>query len=103
MFNAIICRYNEIAIKGNNRAMFENRLVENIYDLLKQVEEIKVSRVRGRIWVQHPSRQPFSDGELDIIKEQLPRAFGIESFSPVKAAEFEKLLKRRELPAESCR
>ncbi len=83
MFNAIICRYNEIAIKGNNRAMFENRLVENIYDLLKQVEEIKVSRVRGRIWVQHPSRQPFSDGELDIIKEQLPRAFGIESFSPV--------------------
>jgi thiamine biosynthesis protein ThiI len=83
MFNAIICRYNEIAIKGNNRAMFENRLIENIYGLLKDIEEIKVSRVRGRIWVQRPARQPLSDSELDIIKEQLPRAFGVESFSPV--------------------
>jgi thiamine biosynthesis protein ThiI len=83
MFNAIICRYNEIAIKGNNRLMFENRLIENIYDLLKHVEEVKVSRVRGRIWIQHPQLRPFDSQEMDVIKAQLPRAFGIESFSPI--------------------
>jgi thiamine biosynthesis protein ThiI len=83
MFNAIICRYNEIAIKGNNRLMFENRLIENIYDLLKNVEDVKVSRVRGRIWIQHPQLRPFDGKELEVIKAQLPRAFGIESFSPI--------------------
>ena len=30
MYNCIICRYHEIATKGNNRNMFEKCLVDNI-------------------------------------------------------------------------
>ena len=30
MYNAIICRYHEIAIKGNNRSMFEKQMVTNL-------------------------------------------------------------------------
>jgi len=38
--------------------------------------------------------------EYRAIPPQLAEKYG---YDPVKAAEFEKLLKRRELPAESCR
>ena len=51
--NAIICRYHEIAIKGNNRNMFERIMVENLHHLLQNIPEMQVKRVRGRIWVQH--------------------------------------------------
>ncbi|MCP3967345.1 MAG: tRNA 4-thiouridine(8) synthase ThiI [Lentisphaerae bacterium] len=83
MYNAIICRYHEIAIKGNNRNMFETRMIENIYHLLRPVENIRVSKVRGRIWVEHKDKTPFTEKELDLINTQMPKAFGLESFSPV--------------------
>ncbi|OGV36027.1 MAG: tRNA 4-thiouridine(8) synthase ThiI [Lentisphaerae bacterium GWF2_45_14] len=83
MFNAVICRYNEIAIKGGNRNMFESRMIENIYMLLKELPSIKVSRERGRIWIKHEKGGDFSCEELELIKENLQRAFGLSSFSPV--------------------
>ena len=36
MFNSILCRYHEIATKGNNRIMFERCLVDNIHCLFKK-------------------------------------------------------------------
>ena len=83
MYNAIICRYHEIAIKGNNRSMFEKRMVENMYYLLRKLHDIRILRVRGRIWVEFKDKSFFSDKQLELIKEQLSRAFGLESFSPV--------------------
>jgi thiamine biosynthesis protein ThiI len=83
MYNAIICRYHEIAIKGNNRLMFENRMIENLYYLLSEIKDIKVFRVRGRIWIEHKDKSEFTDSELNIVKQQLTKAFGLESFSPV--------------------
>ena len=83
MYNAIICRYHEIAIKGNNRSMFEKRMVENMYYLLRKLHDIRILRVRGRIWVEFKDKSFFSDEQLVLIKEQLQRAFGLESFSPV--------------------
>ena len=83
MFNAIICRYHEIAIKGNNRSMFEKRMVENMYYLLRKLHDIRILRVRGRIWVEFKDKSFFSEEQLELIKEQLQRAFGLESFSPV--------------------
>ncbi|MFA6716080.1 MAG: tRNA uracil 4-sulfurtransferase ThiI, partial [Victivallaceae bacterium] len=83
MYNAIICRYHEIAIKGGNRSMFEKRMVENMYYLLRKVHDIRISRVRGRIWIERKDKELFTDEQLETIREQLQRAFGLESFSPV--------------------
>ena len=83
MYNAIICRYHEIAIKGNNRSMFEKRMVENMYYLLRKLHDIRILRVRGRIWVEFKDKSFFNDEQLKLVKQQLQRAFGLESFSPV--------------------
>ena len=82
MYNSIICRYHEIATKGNNRNMFERCLCENIRHLLRGLGDCHVSRVRGRIRVEHSNRRPFEPAELDAIRAGLGRAFGLESFSP---------------------
>ena len=81
-FNTIICRYCEIALKGKNRSMFEQRLIDNIRYLLKDIENFKVIRTRGRLCIEHKEHEDFSDAELAIIKEQLQKAFGLASFSP---------------------
>ena len=78
--NSILCRYCEIALKGRNRCVFEQQLIDNIKHLLRDLDSINVSRTRGRMWIKKDS--VFSDNELDVIKKQLPKAFGLASFSP---------------------
>ena len=86
MFNAVLCRYHEIAIKGNNRREFERQLVGNMrYMFKKQEAACKVRHIRGRIWVEpaEPDRD-FSENELQVIGDILSRTFGLESYSPAK-------------------
>ncbi|MDD5728501.1 MAG: tRNA 4-thiouridine(8) synthase ThiI [Victivallales bacterium] len=83
MYNAIICRYHEIAIKGNNRSMFESRMIENLYYLLRKLHDIRIAKVRGRIWIERKDKSVFGADDLTLIEQQLQRAFGLESFSPV--------------------
>lgn len=82
MYNSIICRYHEIATKGNNRNMFERCLVENIRHLLRDAAPCRVHRVRGRVWVEPAHDGDFTREELEAIRPQLAKAFGLESFSP---------------------
>ena len=101
-FNAVICRYHEIAIKGNNRNMFERIMVENLHYLLKGgIAELQVKRVRGRIWLQHKGLTPFTAEELELIHRQMPKAFGLESYSPVVWCQAE-MGAIREAVAASC-
>lgn len=69
-----IIRYSEIALKGKNRPLFENRLIRNIKMMLeregKNYENIK--RKRGRIILN----------STDDCKEILKCVFGVFSFSP---------------------
>ncbi len=104
MYNAIICRYHEIAIKGNNRLMFEKRMMENMYYLLRKVHDIRISRVRGRIWLERKDKSFFTDEQLAIAEEQLQRAFGLESFSPVIMCEptLEAMKKAVDSSCRSC-
>ncbi len=81
-FNAIICRYHEIAIKGHNRNMFEQKMVDNIRYLLRRIENIQVKKVRGRIWVQRKEMVPFSAADMTEIHDRMKMAFGLESYSP---------------------
>ena len=82
MYNAVVCRYHEIATKGNNRGMFERCLVENIRHLLRDIPGLRVDRVRGRVWVAPAeAERAFADAEVEAILAALPRALGLESFS----------------------
>jgi len=82
MYNSIVCRYHEIATKGNNRNMFEQCLVENTRHLLHNAAPCLVHRVRGRVWVEPAHNGDFSAAELESVKPQLAKVFGLESFSP---------------------
>ncbi len=83
MFNSILCRYHEIATKGNNRIMFERCLVDNIHCLFKKAGfDYPVRRVRGRIWIEKKDGTLFDAEEVQNISRVLERTFGIESFSP---------------------
>lgn len=72
MHNIIIIRYGELALKGSNRSMFENRLVANIRDCLRKnkVEFERAYKKRGRIYVKTIEQCP-----------QLSHVFGITSYS----------------------
>ncbi len=72
MKNVVIVRYSEISLKGDNRIVFEKRLIDNIKDCLKKnnVKYEKIERLRGRIII-------FAEQELNCLKY----VFGISSFS----------------------
>ena len=85
MYNAVVCRYHEIAIKGNNRREFERQLIGNMRFLLRSVAPCRVRHIRGRVWVEPEAENTdFSPDALTGIREVLARVFGLESFSPAK-------------------
>ena len=89
MYGSIVCRYHEIATKGLNRAMFEERLLANIRLLASYdgIEDLVVQRMRGRIFIRKKKNASFTEEELEKIGKTLSRVYGIESFSPVLETE----------------
>lgn len=90
MYKAFLIKYAEIAIKGKNRYIFENALVNQIKYQLKNVEgEFRIVKEMGRIFI-------YVDGEFDYEEtiDSLKRVFGIFSICPAVVLEdegFEKL------------
>ena len=78
MEKVVVIRYSEIGLKGNNRIIFEKKLIDNIKDCLKKnnVKYEKIERLRGRIII-------FAEQKLDCLKY----VFGISSFSPALVVE----------------
>lgn len=81
IYNCVICRYHEIATKGNNRGMFERVLTENIRYRLRELPALAVGRVRGRVWIEYPDRRAFSEEEVAKIRAGLSTVCGMSSFS----------------------
>lgn len=72
--DCILCRYGELALKGKNRALFENCLVDNIRNALKICAiDADVRKVRGRIFIDTEDTQAIT---------LLTRTFGLISISP---------------------
>lgn len=67
-------KYGELAIKGKNRHIFENRLVETIRKNLKAVGHFDIKKEQGRITVE-PTRDEVVD--VDFVISRLTRIFGI--------------------------
>lgn len=83
MFKAFLIKYAEIGIKGKNRYLFEDALVKQIRNGLREVEgTFKVVREQGRIYV-------FTEGDFDYDEtvQALKRVFGIAGICPVVVLE----------------
>ncbi len=74
--NSIVVHYHEIALKGKNRAWFEDALVRNIQTQLRGLVRT-VKKIESRILVE--LSRPFDRG----IAGALRHVFGIASFAPV--------------------
>ena len=74
MKNVFLIKYGELAIKGKNRHLFENKLVTNVKRNLKDVGEFIVTKEQGRIMVE-----PVDSGAIDVqtVLDRLGRIFGI--------------------------
>ena len=90
MFKAFLIKYAEIGVKGKNRYIFEDALVNQIKYALKKCEgEFQVRKTQGRIYVD-----ALGEFDFDETVEHLKRVFGISGICPVVYVEdegFEKL------------
>ena len=90
MFTAFLIKYAEIGVKGRNRYMFENALVDQIRFALDKVEgEFALRKTQGRIYVD-----AVSDFDFGETVDALKKVFGISGICPVVYVEdegFEKL------------
>ena len=90
MFTAFLIKYAEIGIKGKNRYLFEDALVQQIKYALKKCEgQFKIHKTQGRIFVD-----ALTEFDFDEVVEHLQRVFGISGICPVVYVEdegFEKL------------
>lgn len=90
MFTAFLIKYAEIGVKGKNKYLFEEALVQQVKYALKRCEgEFKVTRTEGRIYVH-----ALSDFDYEETVDNLKTVFGISGICPVihvKDEGFEKL------------
>lgn len=71
----LLIRYDEIGLKGRNRRHFENQLVSNIRYVLRDIKNIKIDKIHGRIL----GRVDLTDAEKCTLRlTQIP---GIASIS----------------------
>ena len=79
MFTAFLIKYAEIGVKGKNRYLFENALVQQIKYALKKCEgEFAVRKTDGRIYVD-----AVSDFDYDETVAGLKKVFGISGICPM--------------------
>lgn len=90
MFHSFLIKYAEIGVKGKNRYLFEDALVQQIKYALKRCDgSFAVRKTDGRIYVD-------AEGEFDFdeVVDNLKCVFGISGICPMVTLEdngFEKL------------
>lgn len=82
MKKAYLAKYGEIGIKGKNRFIFENSLVDHIRYRLKKIGQFKVSKEQGRIFIE-PLQEILEEDVINV----LTKIFGIIGVSPVYVLE----------------
>lgn len=79
MKKVILVRYGEIALKGLNKPVFEDRLIKNLKKSLYGLGKIKVIKSQSRIYIE-PEQDDYPFEEALILATKV---FGIVSVSPV--------------------
>lgn len=86
MYDHILIRYGELALKGRNQMNFVRQLARNIRQMVYRYygEKILLELEKGRIFLK------LNDGqEPQKYYEPLSKVFGILSFSPVRKAKLD--------------
>ncbi len=79
-FRAFLIKYAEIGVKGRNRYIFEDALIQQIKYALKRCEgEFSVRKEQGRIYVDVESE----NYDYEEAVESLKRVFGISHICPM--------------------
>lgn len=73
---AVIIHYHELALKGGNRAAFENVLILNLQRTLAGIDGLKTEKRYGRLIIKGAA----IESRKDEIKNVLKRTFGIANF-----------------------
>lgn len=82
-FSSFLIKYAEIGIKGKNRYLFENALVQQIKYACRRVEgEFEVRKAEGRIYVDAKS-----EFDYDELIENLQTVFGVSGICPMVTVE----------------
>ena len=76
MEKLLLIRYGELGLKGKNKNIFIERLVNNIRTALADLPRRRVYSTWGRIWVE-------IHDDLPAVLTRLQKVFGIYSLSPV--------------------
>jgi thiamine biosynthesis protein ThiI len=76
MKEIILAKYGEIILKGGNRPRFENILMGNIRNSLKNVAETKIRLAQATVYVEVED-----EDKTDIVIERLAKIFGIVSIT----------------------
>lgn len=82
MYKGFLIKYGEIALKGKNRYLFENALIEHIKKAISDVGNFQVKKEQGRIYVE-----VLSDYDYDELIDSLQSVFGIIGICPVSVSE----------------
>ncbi len=78
---SVIAHYQEIALKGKNRAWFLQRLVNNIREVLEGIDASEVRTPMGRVEVVFKRESDWPE-----VRERLTRTFGLANFSLARRA-----------------
>lgn len=83
MFKAFLVKYGEIGIKGKNRHLFEDCLMDQIRFSMRRIEcPFEVTKEQGRIYVEM-----MDEFDYDEVVETLQHVFGIVAICPVTVAQ----------------
>ena len=85
MFQAFLLKYGEIFLKGKNRYLFEDALVEQVRLAMNAVDgTFDVHKNLGRVYVEAKS-----DFDYDEVVNALSHVFGISTICPVQILEMD--------------
>lgn len=82
MDKIFLIRYGEIALKGQNKSAFEDKLVTQIHNAINTLGKFKISKSQSRIYVE-----PLSAINYNDVTGALKKVFGIVSLSIVDKVE----------------
>ena len=78
MKKSFLIKYGELALKGKNRSMFENKLMDQIRYRIGGLGEFKIKKEQGRLFVE-----PLSDYNEEEVLDAIKEVFGISYICPV--------------------
>ena len=90
IFNTFLIKYAEIAIKGNNRYIFEDALVAHINAAMKTIPgRYHTRKTPGRIFLECSDDNGGGKYDFDTVVDKLTHIFGIVHICPVVVSEDE--------------